>query len=98
MQRGSNEQQAREHEVYLLSRAVVDRHTFLVFAKEFQRLRREIEEGKFVDNWESGSIASFLGGAIAWADDSDFGTRQDLSDSNPWEQFAAFIWCGKIYE
>jgi hypothetical protein len=88
----------RDFEVFLLCRDVVDKASFLEFAHAFMALRKDVEAGKLPDNWESGSIASFLDSAIGWADDSDFGTRQDLSDDNPWGQFAAFLYCGKIYE
>ena len=94
----SNEQQQRDHEVYSLCRDVIDRESFLTFASAFMSLRKDVENGKLPDNWESGTIASFLYGAIAWAEASNFGTRQDLSDENPWGQFAAFLYCGKMYE
>jgi len=34
----------------------------------------------------------------AWAKDSEFGIRQGLKDASPWRKFAAFLYCGKIYE
>ena len=94
----SNDQQRRDHEVYCLCRDVVDRESFLIFAGAFMTLRCDIENGKLPDNWESGTIGSYLEGAMRWAEASEFGTTQDLSDANPWGQFAAFLYCGKIYE
>lgn len=54
--------------------------------------------GSGANCWEATTIESFLESAIAWAEASDFGITQGLSLSNPWKQFAAFLYCGKIYE
>ena len=66
---------------------------------------REREIGKPIDlcgrganGWENHTIEDFLEAAAAWAKDSDFGARQGMSDESPWKRFAAFLWCGKIYE
>lgn len=48
--------------------------------------------------WQSRTISEFLDSAIAWAEASDFGVGQGLQSSNPWRQFAVFLYCGKIYE
>lgn len=72
---------------------VKDSPTFLEFA-------RALAEDKAAnsDRWENTTIEAFLEGAIAWAQDSDFGLNQELTPSNPWQQFAVFLYCGKIYE
>lgn len=49
-------------------------------------------------DWENDTIDGFLESAVAWAESSDFGIRQGLDPSNPWRQFAVFLYCGKIYE
>lgn len=50
------------------------------------------------NGWENTTIESFLESAIAWAEASDFGLTQGLSSSNPWQQCAVFLYCGKVYE
>jgi hypothetical protein len=50
------------------------------------------------NNWQNVTIEGFLEGAIAWAEDTNFGGTQGLSAENPWRQFAAFLQCGKVYE
>ena len=54
--------------------------------------------GPDAGGWENTSIENFLGSAVAWATDSNFGTNQGLSASNPWKRFAVFLLAGKIYE
>lgn len=53
--------------------------------------------GPGANGWENGSIESFLDAGSRWADTTNFGQTQGLS-GNPWRQFAAFLYCGKIYE
>jgi hypothetical protein len=87
---------------------VSDQATFLVFAKQLRadRVRAVALEksrpapayGPDAGGWENIEIETFLGAAIAWAEDSEFGVSQGLSVSNPWKQFAVFLYCGKIYE
>jgi hypothetical protein len=48
--------------------------------------------------WENTSIESFLQGALSWAEATHFGATQGLPPSNPWQKFAVFLYCGKIYE
>jgi hypothetical protein len=83
---------------------VKDQESFIVFAKALMK-DREPHEGKkpnevgFVDDWANNDIWGFLESAIGWAESSDFGLKQDPSlKSNPWRQFATFLYCGKIYE
>jgi hypothetical protein len=54
--------------------------------------------GPDAGGWENTSIDKFLESAVAWATDSNFGTNQGLSASNPWKRFAVFLLAGKIYE
>ncbi|MNT46468.1 hypothetical protein D3C72_1831110 [compost metagenome] len=70
---------------------VRDAKTFLIFARA---LVEDIPNGE----WENTTIEGFLRGAIAWAEDSNFGVSQRLQSSNFWHQFATFLYCGKIYE
>ncbi|MCR9116860.1 MAG: hypothetical protein NXI22_07895 [bacterium] len=78
--------------------------TFLAFVRELIA-DREGETGqptdlcgRGVNGWENHTIEDFLEAAMAWAEASDFGEQQDLRDASPWEKFATFLWCGKIYE
>jgi hypothetical protein len=71
---------------------VKDSATFLSFARALAAA------GTNDDGWENTTIEAFLDGAISWAEDSDFGLSQGIAPSNPWRQFAAFLYCGKIYE
>ena len=48
--------------------------------------------------WENHSIEEFLSAALRWAQDSDMGRRQGLPEGPTWKAFAAFLYCGKIYE
>jgi hypothetical protein len=87
---------------------VCDPKSFLAFATalaEDRKLSVETEKtnpsspyGPDACGWENTSIENFLEAAIGWAEDSDFGTTQDLNPANPWAQFANFLYCGKIYE
>ncbi|CAN7446737.1 MULTISPECIES: hypothetical protein [unclassified Acidovorax] len=87
---------------------VVDQDSFLAFAHALAKDRiasvearvNETAEphGRDAGGWENTSIESFLEGAIAWAEDSNFGAHQGLATSSPWKQFAVFLYCGKIYE
>lgn len=72
---------------------VRDSVTFLEFAQALVK-DKEANNG----DWQNISIEDFLESAIAWAEDSDFGLKQGLASSNPWQQFAIFLYCGKIYE
>ena len=88
--------------------AVHDGHTLLEFVKALiadrqDELAKESRSppspyGAGANGWENGTIEGFLGAASAWAESTSFGETQGLSDTNPWRQFAAFLYCGKIYE
>ena len=87
---------------------VSDADSFLVFARALYLDRKksiqaetEIKTsiyGADVGGWENTSIDAFLEAAIAWAEDSHFGSNQGLTPENPWKQFAVFLYCGRIYE
>jgi hypothetical protein len=53
--------------------------------------------GPGLNGWENDKIEDFLEAASRWAASTEFGKMQGLS-GNPWRQFAAFLYCGKIYE
>ena len=94
-------------DVSKLLEVVKDLESFLVFARALAADRaasvaHEKENlsspyGSDANDWENTTIESFLEGAIAWAEASDFGITQGLSLSNPWKQFAVFLYCGKNY-
>jgi hypothetical protein len=44
------------------------------------------------------TIEDFLEAAVAWADDSGFTEESRAVDVNPWQQFANFLYAGKVYE
>lgn len=83
---------------------VKDEKTFLLFVKALITDREPHEdkpsdEVGFTEDWANNSISGFLESAVAWAEDSDFGIRQDSElETNKWKQFAVFLYCGKIYE
>lgn len=87
---------------------VKDEKTFLKFVSELKMNRENsIEKERQKPSrpyaphalgWENISIESFLDGAISWAEDTDFGKSQGLSNDLPWKKFAVFLYCGKIYE
>ena len=60
-------------------------------------LGRQLISRSFRGGWENSTMEDFLESATAWAESTNFGENQGLS-GNPWRQFAAFLYCGKIYE
>lgn len=88
--------------------AVTDPQSFLNFVRELiadreDEVRKEKTDPSSphspgANGWENGSIESFLEAAVAWADDSHFVEKQNLPENNPWQQFAHFLYAGKIYE
>ncbi len=87
---------------------VKDAETFLNFVRELvadreDEVRKEKERssppfGPGANGWENGSIETYLEAAVAWADDSDFVEAQKNTNANPWQQFAQFLYAGKVYE
>ncbi|MDE2420674.1 MAG: hypothetical protein KGO49_05775 [Gammaproteobacteria bacterium] len=81
-------------DIQKLLNQVKDSESFLEFAQALAN-DQKISIDK---SWKNTSIESFLESATAWAIDSNFGVSQGLLPSNPWRQFATFLYCGKIYE
>lgn len=54
--------------------------------------------GPDAGGWENVSIESFLEAALAWAESTSMGVSQGLPSEPSWRAFAAFLYCGKIYE
>lgn len=75
---------------------VHDPQTFLRFARALMADKTACSSDD--TDWQNVTVEGFLESAIAWAEDSDFGISQGLPPSNPWQQFAVFLYCGKIYE
>jgi len=75
---------------------VHDDQTFLRFARAL--MADKTAHSSESTEWQNDTVEGFLESAIAWAEDSDFGIGQGLQPSNPWQQFAVFLYCGKIYE
>jgi hypothetical protein len=73
--------------------AVKDESTFLAFVQALA-----IDRRRDAERWENSSIEDFLESAYAWAEDSEFGSKQGLSAASPWRKFATFLYCGKIHE
>ena len=91
-------------EPHELLKEVEDEASFLLFVKSLIT-DREAHEGKPIDevgfagDWANNSISGFLEAAVAWAEDSNFGVRQDSElEFNKWKQFAVFLYCGKTHE
>ncbi|TBU85624.1 DUF7660 family protein [Phytopseudomonas dryadis] len=81
--------------------AVHDQASFLEFVRallEDRRAASDRERAGAHSDWANSSLADFLEGALAWAEDSEFGDRQNWVGANPWQRFAVFLYCGKIYE
>ena len=88
--------------------AVHDRASFLEFVRALVRDRRAsvaAEEaspgspfGPDAGGWENVTIDDFLEAAVAWAEETGMGGSQGLPAGPSWEAFAAFLYCGKIYE
>jgi hypothetical protein len=72
---------------------VTDEATFLAFVRALVADKRSDAE-----RWANGSIEDFLEAGCSWAEDSRFGSQQGLSSASPWQKFATFFYCGKIYE
>ena len=54
--------------------------------------------GRGPNGWENHSIEAFLESALRWAEATRMGQTQGLPEAASWKAFAAFLYCGKIYE
>ena len=63
-----------------------------------ERVNPSSPYGPGVNGWENQTTEAFLDAAIRWAESTSFGETQELPPTNPWAEFAAFLYCGKIYE
>jgi hypothetical protein len=87
---------------------VNDEQSFLLFVDALLKDRIaevKAQEGDPIDDcgrgplgWENHTIEDFLEAAYAWAESTNIGSTQDLACVSPWRRFAAFLYCGKIYE
>jgi hypothetical protein len=95
-------------ELHELLEQVTDQASFLTFVWALVDDRREAMAkeraqpappyGPDAGGWENDSIDTYLAAAASWAVDSDMGHRQGLPPGPSWRAFAAFLYCGKIYE
>ncbi|MCO7572862.1 MULTISPECIES: DUF7660 family protein [Pseudomonas chlororaphis group] len=74
---------------------VNDEQSFLDFVQALLADRRQLQHR---DSWQNHSIEDFLDGAQAWAEATGMGATQGLAQASPWQRFAVFLYCGKIYE
>jgi hypothetical protein len=87
---------------------VTDESSFLNFARALaddrrastaaEKLKPSSPYSSDAGGWENVTIEGFLDAAVGWADDTELGKTQGISESNPWKRFATFLYCGKIYE
>lgn len=89
--------------LFAASQSVSDEQSFLAFARAL-KADRESSDGAsltpdgFQGEWANNSISDFIESAVAWAEDSDFGSRPGPKPANTWTLFAAFLWAGRGYE
>ena len=56
-------------------------------------------QGNTARGWQNRTIEGYLGSALAWVDDTQFGRSQGLPEDAPvWRRMALFLYLGKIYE
>jgi hypothetical protein len=87
---------------------VHDRESFFAFVRALAADRRasvaaerqapSSPYGPQAGGWENATIESFLEAALSWGEDTDMGVSQGLPAEPSWQAFAAFLYCGKIYE
>ena len=82
---------------------VVDRKSFIEFAKALAEEREEAERMEEparyqfggAHNWQNGSISSFLHASLAYFDSKPF---HEPESAPSWTMLAEILYCGKIYE
>ncbi|MEO2091352.1 MAG: hypothetical protein ABGY75_17985 [Gemmataceae bacterium] len=87
---------------------VHDRESFLAFVSALAAGRRASAAaekaspsrpyGPAAGGWENVTIETFLEAALSWAESTRRGESQGLPAGPTWRGFAAFLYCGKIYE
>ncbi|MGL4422434.1 MAG: DUF7660 family protein [Gemmataceae bacterium] len=87
---------------------VTDREAFLRFVRALMEDRQaSVAAEKIVPSspyapavggWENVTIEAFLEAALAWAEATEMGENQGLPAGPSWRAFAAFLYCGKVYE
>jgi hypothetical protein len=99
-----------ENNLQKLLSEVQDEQSFLRFVQALAKDRedeilKEREKpsspyGPGANGWENITIEKYLEAASAWALDSNFGRTQcnGKFNDNCWNQFANFLYAGKIYE
>ncbi|MCG6157398.1 DUF7660 family protein [Rubinisphaera margarita] len=96
-----------------LAASVEDEESFILFVKALVE-DREIAvkkesispspgTGPETGGWENGTIEDYLKGALAWAEDSEFGRSMafpefEMKDVSDWKRFASFLMAGKVHE
>jgi len=95
-------------ELEQLLNQVVDRASFFTFvaalvADKEDDTKKEIltpsnPYGRTINGWENRTIERYLGAALSWAEDTDMGQTQGISEELSWKAFAVFLYAGKIYE
>jgi hypothetical protein len=92
--------------------SVHDRESFLAFVRALvadreaavEAERRQPTDPRFLGlvqdagGWYNFTIEEYLKAALAWAEATDMGESQGLPAGPSWKAFAAFLYCGKIYE
>ncbi|MFQ3244575.1 MAG: hypothetical protein ACI9SP_001206 [Arenicella sp.] len=91
-------------ELHELVENVNDEKSFLIFVQALIK-DKSLENpnsvglcGRGSRGWENQSIETFLEASHAWAESTNLGLTQGMSKDSPWKRFAAFLYCGKIYE
>jgi hypothetical protein len=98
---------AEKLDPYELLQRVVDRESFLAFARALMLdYRDEVEKEKASpskpyspgpNGWENGPIDMYLEAAIDWTEDW-IGRERELPQEPSWRSFAEFLYAGKYYE
>jgi hypothetical protein len=94
---------------YLDWEKATDRESFFTFIRALIADRVDAAEkdakhpsdpwGPYANDWANASIEAFLEAALRWAESTQMGQSQGLSDGMPsWRNFALFLSVGKMYE
>jgi hypothetical protein len=87
---------------------VIDLESFLDFVRALaadrqdevakERVNPSNRYGPGANGWENTTIEDFLSAAASWAEATNMGETQGPPADPTWKNFAAFLYCGKIYE